>query len=190
MLEAVGSDGYEAASVAAVTERAGVHRQAFYGNFGSKQECFELAYAQGLERLESTVVEAARREEEWLGQLRAGLGALLDFLDAEPAVGRALIVEVQAGGGGALAERDAALTRAMDFLARGREAGARVPGAPTAPPIAPEATASGIHKLLHSRLAAGERDGFRKLLPELMFVSVLPYFGPAAARAEKDGLSE
>jgi AcrR family transcriptional regulator len=187
MLEAVGSEGYAGTSVAVVAERAGMHRQAFYDNFGSKQECFELAYAQGLERLESRVVEAARGEDGWLAQLRAGLGSLLAFLDAEPAVGRALIVEVQAGGGPALAERDAALGRAMAFLARGREEAAGVPGAPTAPPIAPEATASGIHKLLHSRLAAGERGGFLELLPELMFVAVLPYFGPGMARAEMDG---
>jgi hypothetical protein len=150
-------------------------------------EGYELAYAQGLDWLQSTVVEAGGGEEGWLAQLRAGLAALLAFLDAEPALGRALIVEVQDGGSTVLAERDAALTRAMDFLAAGREAAADLPGVPTAPPIAPEATASGIHKLLHSRLAAGERDGFRELLPELMFVAVLPYFGPEAARAELDG---
>jgi hypothetical protein len=157
------------------------------GMLGARRgEGFELAYAQGLEWLESSVVEAARAEEDWLAQLRAGLGALLAFLDAEPDVGRALIVEVQTWGGAALAERDAALTRAMDFLAGGRKAAASVPDAPSAPPIAAEATASGIHKLLHSRLAAGQREGFQELLPELMFVAVLPYFGAEAARAELD----
>jgi hypothetical protein len=154
---------------------------------GAGGEGYVLAYAQGLQWLESTVIDAARGADGWLAQLRAGLGALLGFLDAEPLVGRALIVEVQAGGSAVLAERDAALTRAMDFLAGGREAAAGVPGAPTAPPIAAEATASGIHKLLHSRLAAGERGGFGDLLPELMFVAVLPYFGPAAAQAEMAG---
>jgi hypothetical protein len=154
---------------------------------GAGSEGYELAYAQGLEWLESTVVEAGRGQDGWLAQLRAGMGALLGFLDAEPAVGRELIVGVQAGGSAVLAERDAALTRAMDFLAGGREAAAGMEGAPTAPPIAAEATASGIHKLLHSRLAAGEHNGFQELLPELMFVAVLPYFGPAAARAEMDG---
>ncbi len=150
-------------------------------------EGYELAYAQGLEWLESTVVAAGSGEQEWLAQLRAGLAALLAFLDAEPVLGRALIVEVQAGGSTVLAERDAALTRAMDFLAAGREAAASTPGVPAPAPIAPEATASGIYKLLHSRLAVGARDGFRELLPELMFVAVLPYFGLAAARAELDG---
>jgi AcrR family transcriptional regulator len=184
MLEAVGSDGYEATSVAAVSARADVHRQAFYDTFGSKQECFGLAYAHGLELVEAVMVESARRERDWLGRLRAGLRALLGFLDAEPAVGRALIVEVQAGGGAALSEREAAMTRAMDFLAGGREAARAVPGTPTAPPIAPEAIASGIHEVLRSRLAGSEANGFRELLPELMFVAVLPYFGPEAARAE------
>jgi len=151
-------------------------------------EAYAVAYGQGLRWLESTVVEAAREEEEWLAQLRVGLEALLDFIEAEPALGRALFVEVQVAGGSAVAERDGALGRAIEFLAAGREAAAGVPEAPTAPPIAPEATASGIHKLLHSRLAAGERDGFRELLPGLVFVAVLPFFGPGVAQAEMSGL--
>jgi hypothetical protein len=149
-----------------------------------RSERFELAYAEGLDWLESSVLEAGRGEQGWLAQLRAGLGALLAFLDAEPAIGRALIVDGQANGGAELAERCAALARATAFLAAGREAAASVPGTPTAPPIAPEAVASGIHKLLHSRLAGGETGGFGELLGELMFVAVLPYYGPEAARAE------
>ncbi len=184
MLEAVGNGGYDSTPLSAVLERAGVHRHAFYASFGSKQECFELAYAQGLERLERTVVGAGRAVPDWRGRLRAGLCALLDFLDAEPTVGRALIVEVHSGGAAAQAERDAALRRAAGFLAEGREAAGALDGAPHAPAIAPEAIASGIHKLLHSRLAAGESSGFAELLPELMFVAVLPYYGADAARAE------
>jgi AcrR family transcriptional regulator len=184
ILEAVGSGGYDGTPVSAVLERAGVHRHAFYASFGSKQECFELAYAQGLARLERTVVGAARAAPDWRGRLRAGLCALLGFLDAEPTVGRALIVEVHSGGDAAQAERDAALRRAAAFLAEGREAAREAADSPPAPAIAPEAIASGIHQLLHSRLAAGESGGFAALLPELMFVAVLPYYGPDAAREE------
>ena len=47
--------------------------------------------------------------------------------------------------------------------------------------IAPEGIAAGIHAVVHSRLAAGEDDGFRQLLPEFMYFAVMPYFGAEAA---------
>ena len=114
-------------------------------------------------------------------QLRAGLGALLDFLDAEPAVARALIVEVHPAGEEAVAKHTDALARSHAFFDLAR----MEPGASEAvPAITPEAIASGIHVILHSRLAAGDRNHFRRLLPELMYIAVLPYFGGDAARAE------
>ena len=85
----------------------GVYRQAFYDNFADKDECYLQAYDVGVERVEALVVAAAAAEADWTGQLRAGLGALLDFLDAEPDIGRALMVEVHAAGPEALAKRGA-----------------------------------------------------------------------------------
>src|SRR6478735_2217282 len=107
MLEAVGAEGYERTSVRTVLARTGVYRQAFYDNFADKDDCYLQAYDLGVERIEALLVEAAADKDGWTAQLRAGLGALLDFLDAEPDVGRALVVEVHTAGGEALAKRGA-----------------------------------------------------------------------------------
>jgi AcrR family transcriptional regulator len=182
MLEAVGAGGYEHTSVRTVLDRTGVYRQAFYDNFTDKDDCYLQAYDAGVERIEALVLAAAAGERTWRGQLRAGLGALLDFLDAEPDIGRALIVEVHAAGPEALDKRAEAMQRIAGFLdlARG---GSR--GDPSSPPaIAPEGVAAGIQAVIHSRLAAGADGGFRELLPEFMYFAVLPYFGAAAAKAE------
>ncbi len=181
MLEAVGSEGYERTSVRTVLNRTGVYRQAFYDNFADKDDCYLHAYDAALERLEARLLEAAKDEAAWTGQLRAGLGALLEFLDAEPDVGRALIVEVHAAGPEALAKRGAAMRRAHDFLDRARDS---VPAAESPPAIAPEGIAAGVHAVIHSRLAAGTDGGFRELLPEFMYFAVLPYFGADVANAE------
>jgi hypothetical protein len=53
-----------------------------------------------------------------------------------------------------------------------------------APAIAAEAVVAGILAVLHTRLAASKTEGFIRLLPELMYLAVLPYFGPEAAAAE------
>ncbi len=186
MLEAVGAEGYEATSVRTVIDRTGVYRQAFYDNFSDKDDCYLQAYDAGVERVEALVVAAAEGEDGWTGKLRAGLGALLDFLDAEPDVGRALVVEVHAAGPEALARRTAAMARVNSFLDQARE----VAGESEAPPaIAGEGIAAGIHAVIHSKLATGSSDGFRRLLPEFMYFAVLPYFGAEVAGAEMQAAS-
>lgn len=183
MLEAVGAEGYERTSVRTVLDRTGVYRQAFYDNFTDKDDCYLQAFEAGVERVESQVLGAADGQEAWTSQLRTGLAALLDFLEGEPDVGRALIVEVHAAGPKALAQRTAAMERVHGFLDRAREE-ATDGAAP--PPIAGEGIAAGIHAVIHSRLAGGTGGGFRKLLPEFMYFAVLPYFGAERARAEME----
>jgi AcrR family transcriptional regulator len=185
MLEAVGEKGYEATSVRTVLDRTGVYRQAFYDNFTDKDDCYLQAYDAGVERVEALILPAAAGEGTWQGRLRAGLGALLDFLDAEPDVGRALIVEVHAAGPEALAKRSATMQRVSGYLDLARKAGE----GESPPAIAPEGIAAGIHAVIHSRLATGADDGFRQLLPEFMYFAVLPYFGAELANAEMQAAS-
>ncbi len=56
-----------------------------------------------------------------------------------------------------------------------------------APAISAEAVVAGILAVLHSRLAAQRNEGFLRLLPELMYLAVLPYFGAEAAATELRG---
>jgi len=185
MLEAVGAEGYEHTSVRTVLARTGVYRQAFYDNFADKDDCYLQAYDAGLERVEALLLAAARDEESWTGRLRAGLGALLDFLDAEPDTSRALLVEVHAAGPAAQTKRAAAMERIVAFLdlAREQEIGDESP-----PAIAGEGIAAGIQAVIHSRLATGG-GSFRELLPEFMYFAVLPYFGGEIAGAEMQAAS-
>jgi AcrR family transcriptional regulator len=180
MLDAVGAEGYEATSVRSVLGRTGLYRQAFYDDFEDKADCYLQALDAGIARVEALIGTATRAERGWPAQVRAGLLALLDFLEAEPNVGRALIVEVHPAGGPAREKRAAAMRKAAHCLDRARlEVGSR-----EAPAIASEAVVAGIVAVLHSRLASRRDTGFKQLLPELMYVAVLPYFGPEAAGGE------
>jgi AcrR family transcriptional regulator len=180
MLEVVGETGYESASVRAVLDRTGLYRQAFYDNFADREACYLDAFDFGVAQLEALVAGAAASEQTWQGKLRAGLEALLESFEEEPAIGRALVVEVHTAGPEALERRAKAMKRAADFIDSARHASA---GEESPPPIAAEGIVAGMHSLLHARLAAGE-DGFSKLLPEFMYFAVLPYFGAEVADAE------
>lgn len=181
MLEAVGTDGYDATSVRTILDRTGLYRQAFYDEFADKDECYLAAFSAGVAGLEAAVAKGAARGADWRGRLRAGLGGLLELLEAEPEIGRALFVEVHAAGPEALARRAEAMKKAADFIDLAREEA----GLSESPPqIAPEGIVAGIHAVIHSRLSSGATDGFRRLLPEFMYFAVLPYFGAEAASAE------
>lgn len=176
MLEVVGAEGYERTSVQAVLDCAGVYRQAFYDHFRDKDECFLQAYDMGVERVGARILSTAAEETTWTAQLRVGLGALLDYLDSEPGIAKALIVEVHAAGPTALAKRTMAMQRLTGFFEQAGDTDA-------APPIAGEGVVAGINAVIHSRLATGSRGGFRQLLPEFVYFAVLPYYGAAAASA-------
>lgn len=181
MLEAVGAEGYDGASVRTVLDRTGLYRQAFYDNFADKDACYLAALEMGIARLEALMARAAASEQSWRGKLRAGLDALLDRLDDAPDFGRGVIVEVHAAGPEALSRRAEAMKRAADFIDLARlDTGESEPP----PQIAPEGIVAGIHAVVHSRLSTGADDGFRGLLPEFMYFAVLPYFGVDAASAE------
>jgi AcrR family transcriptional regulator len=181
MLDAVGSNGYDGASVRTVLAQTGLYRQAFYDNFPDKDTCYLEAFDFGVARLKALVIAAAGAEETWQGKLRAGLGAFLEALDREPDVGRALIVEVHAAGAEPLERRAETMKQIGDFIDSARD----VPGGgESPPPIAPEGIVAGIHAIVHARLATGVTEGFRELLPEFMYFAVLPYFGSEVAEAE------
>jgi len=181
MLEAVGTNGYDGASVRTVLDGTGLYRQAFYDNFADKEECYLEAFGFGLAQMEALTKAAASSAESWQDQLRAGLRAFLDAVDADPVLGRALIVEVHAAGPEALKIRSGAMKRIADFIdsARGELEGSESP-----PPIAAEGIVAGMHAVVHAKLAAGDESGFRELLPDFMYFAVLPYFGSEVADAE------
>jgi AcrR family transcriptional regulator len=177
MLKAVGSHGYERTTVQDALAEAGVYRQAFYDSFSDKEDCYLQALDAGSAWVELAMRDAARDEVGWRDQLRGALTGLLCFLDEQPAVGRALLVEVHAAGPRAVAKRTEAMARAaaMVDLARKESDGA--------PAISAEAVVAGILAVLHSRLASDQTGGYLRLLPELMYLSILPFFGAEAATA-------
>jgi AcrR family transcriptional regulator len=178
MLEAVGTHGYERTTVQDAIARAGVYRQAFYDSFSDKEACYLQALDAGSAWVELAMRDAAAGETTWRDQLRGALTGLLRFLDEQPAVGRALLVEVHAAGPRAVSKRTEAMERAVSMvdLARKESDGG-------APAISAEAVVAGILAVLHGRLASNQTGGYLRLLPELMYLAVLPYFGAAAAAA-------
>jgi len=179
MTEAVGRDGYQNARVADVISHAGVSRKTFYEHFEDKEHCFVAAYQQSLARLLSVTLEAFEAQDEWVDQLRAGLTALLNALAYDPATARVCFVEVLAAGPKAVETRNDAMRGFAYVYDAGRmEAEQDLPG------FTGLSMVGGLSEILYREIVGGATAELPQLVPELMYMSVLPFLGADAAARE------
>jgi hypothetical protein len=124
---------------------------------------------------------AAAAGGAWEEQIRAGLAALLELLDAQPALGGLCVVDVLAGGRRVLERRALVVDVLIGAVHRG---GASAGGAGRPPRIVAEGAVGAVLAVIHARLCAPNPRPLSPLLNELMGMIVLPYLGPDAAARE------
>ena len=106
MTEVSTERGYIDTPVAAVLERAGVSRETFYQQFGSKQDCFIAALEDAIARLADTLEALVTNTtgsplERYDALLTGYLGAVAD----RPAIARLFLIETYAAGPDAMRRR-------------------------------------------------------------------------------------
>ena len=149
MVQVVAEKGYEEATVADVVRTARVSRGTFYELFESKHACFAAAFRLGTEVLEKRVRDAVQGVEDWREQLRVGIHAYLQTLDAEPRFARVYLLE--SGVLGAEHEEAGRL-----FASRYGKSFARS-GRPVPPDDALLALSAGVGALACAQLRAGRK---------------------------------
>ncbi len=184
--KAVEEVGYARLTVAQVIARARVSRKTFYDLFEDREDCFLAVFDQAVDQLSALVGEAYERESSWREGVRAGLLAMLRFMDEEPGLARICVVEALGAGPRVLKRRTQVLAQLKDVIDKGRtSAGARVARATEeSPDVTAEGVIGAVFAVLHTRLLARNREPFTALLGPLMSMIVLPYLGARAASSE------
>ena len=171
--------GYRAVTVADIVKRAGIARNTFYDNFGSKEECFlaaqEFAMAAALDR----VVSAAGEIGDWPRRVKVGLAAFLGYIAEEPALARTCMVEALAAGPNSVKYYEESLQAFVSLFQVGRDVS---PFGSELPETLEEALIGGVFWILYQRLLLAETDNLGDLLPELVEFALTPYLGAEAAR--------
>jgi AcrR family transcriptional regulator len=195
MVQEVSERGAANVSVGHVVGRSGVSRRTFYEIFHDREECFLAAFDDALHHAENVVVPAYGTGGAWQTRVRAGLTALLGFLDSDRAAARLSIVESLAAGPQALERRRQVIAQLVAVLELGRTEGKAKLDPPA---LTAEAIVGGLLSVLHGRLAGSGDSETRttdepgravessllELAGPLMGMIVLPYLGPVAARKE------
>jgi AcrR family transcriptional regulator len=181
MLVASGELGYERVAVRHVIERAQTSRATFYKHFEDREDCFAQAYGDASEWLYRRLIGAARRQPSWREGLRAALAELLEFCANQPAIARALLVEVHAAGEQPLARRRELMERFSHALDSAR---GEIPTGQAPPPVTADFIVGAIDTLLAAKLLDGDAKSAPEMLPGLLHFVVMQYLGESAAWEE------
>jgi AcrR family transcriptional regulator len=183
MLRVAAAKGYEATTVADVIEVAGVSRATFEEMFGDKPTCFLEAYDAVFDVLVAHVSAAfeAAAGEPWPERLAAGLLALVELLASEADIARLSMVEVTAAGDDARARWRGALARFTPFLEEGGEYSGR---GEELPADTARFAVGGATSMIFDEIRAGRGPNLKRIFPDLLFATLMPYLGPEAAGDE------
>jgi len=180
-IRVVAEKGYAATTVADLTREAGISRTTFYEMFEEKEACFLAAYDGIVDGLVRRVAAAYEAEEGWPLRARAGLAELLEALAEEPEIARLALVDVGAAGPAAQRRYRAALQRLTPFFDEGRDF---APGGRNLPANTSRMAIGAVAGLISDEVVEGRAEYLPNLLSEVLFATLVPYIGPAAATRE------
>jgi AcrR family transcriptional regulator/DNA-binding MarR family transcriptional regulator len=141
-------------TVAHVVARSGVSRRTFYELFEDRDDCFLAALDLAVQRAAQRVIAAYDTGGAWRERVRAGLGALLEFLDDEPGLGALCIVDALAAGPRVLERRAQVVSALIDAVDAGR---GETKGSARPTRLTAEGVVGAVLAVLYARLTA--RDG-------------------------------
>ena len=180
-IDAIKESGYAQLTVAQVISRAKVSRKTFYDLFEDREDCFLAVFEVTLGQIGASVIEAYEGERGWRDAVRAGLAALLLFIDEDRDLARLCVVDALGGGARVLAERAHTIATLREVIDLGREAPA---ARQDLPGVTAEGVIGAVLAVLHTRLLERSSKPYIDLHGSLMSMIVLPYLGARVASSE------
>ena len=181
MVDLVAEHGYEAASVAAVCQRAAVGRAEFDLRFADKEDCFLTLHEEIEAELCARLGSAYSGPASWHDRIWATGWAAMRFLEEDPVRARFFVVEVNGAGSAAQARRDRVLQRIADLVDAGRR---ELEDPESVSRCTAEIVAGAIYGTVLSKVEAGCVERGEEFLPELVYMAVMPYLGSRVAEDE------
>lgn len=187
LAEAIAENGYAGTTIAHITRHAAVSRRTFYEHFASKDECFVAAYDTVMAELRERVGQAFEQQDDWPHAVKAGIGAMLGFLVAEPNLARLCMVEALVAGPVVVERYDSAIQSFVPYFQSGRE-GRPADVLERLSATTEEALVGGMMSLISRRIIAGKTAELESLLPDLVEFTLTPYLGSEeAAKVAREG---
>ena len=172
---------YPATTIADIVSRASISRTTFYKRFTDKRECFDAAVEFCVKELRTAAVNSHSADDAPADAVRKATAAMLDLMAAEPAVAQLILGEAAAVEPGVIERYRMILIPAIEHLFEAA-------GEPTCLHSDPRLAFGRAQVLVFDLVATGRAQELPDLLPEIIYIALLPFAGHEVAR-EQAGLA-
>lgn len=175
MAKSVAEKSTSATTIADIVGCASISRATFYKHFTNKRECFFATADSFLEELQGAAVVAyARSEDSPAASVRDVIAAVLELLAAKPDYTKLLLVEAPIVDPEIVRRYRTFVIGALGKQLAGEDGGRRAEADP-------EIAFGRAKVLIAGYIAAGQVADLPSLLPEMVYIALLPYAGQDAA---------
>lgn len=181
LIELVAEDGLPAIDEVMVAARASVDIADFERSYTNIQDCFDMVWERLTFEYTSSWDAAFGGDRPWRDRLRAAGYFTLRYFTENPVRTTFFMVGAQSGGEIAQARRDRMIARGIAMVDQGR---GELPEPDAVPASEAEAVVGAIYEALLGAVAGGDLEHLPELVPQLMYIAVLPYLGAEAAEEE------
>jgi AcrR family transcriptional regulator len=178
-------EGYAHTCIERVLGAADVSDAFFYAYFESIEDCFIQASDELINELEHVVLAQTSGEAPWPQRIRLGLEALLRALARYPEHAHFVMIECLGAGRPAAERLHSAEAMFAVVLEEGAEYAANVErlSIEHLSPLTAEGIVGGIAAIIHKRVLAEDAAELPALLPDLLYIALMPYLGHERALA-------
>lgn len=175
MIASVAEKTYSGTTISDIVSRASVSRTTFYKRFGDKRSCFDAALQHSVEALWDAASAAIERSDPAPQAIHKAIAATLDLLAAEPGLAHLVMgeaVNVEPSAFGRYRSELVPQVRAL-WEAHGGERGELRSD--------PQLAFGRAQVLMFNKIAAGKTAELPRLLPEIVYLVLLPFGGHEVA---------
>ncbi|HEY4812130.1 MAG TPA: helix-turn-helix domain-containing protein [Solirubrobacteraceae bacterium] len=176
----VTAQGYDAASVAAICEAAGIDEPTFHRYFSDKRAAFRAVHELHYQQVMSTAAGAFFSGKSWPDRVWLAGAAFASYMQANPALLRATLVEGYAGGAPTLQRGEDIVAAFTIFLQEGYQ---HLDGRDRPSRVALAAIGATIFEIGYEGARMGPEPAIAGLLAPAIYVCLAPFLGPDATDA-------
>jgi AcrR family transcriptional regulator len=184
--EAIQAEGYETVTVSDIATAAGLGKNVFYEHFTDKRHVFLVAQQHAAQETFNGCARGYFSRASWPERIYAGVQTLTAIVAAEPALAHLRIVAPYAAGPEAIERTQQMTGMYAIFLEEGY---GYSPEAAQLPRLCSTAIVDAVFEIIRGEIAAGHASELPRHVPQLAYIAIAPFTGPAAAVELIEGLA-
>lgn len=177
MVECCAEKTYAATTIADIVSQASISRTTFYKRFGGKRECFDAALDWCIDEMRAAAAGSCSPSDSPPTAVRKAAAATLELMSANPALTQLLLGE-------AVSVEPTVIGRYRELLIPVLEKLWLDAGEPRRGRNDPRLALGRAQVLIVNQIAAGQAKQLPQLLPEIVYVTLLPFVGHEEALSQ------